>query len=57
MHEASRERNMLDIFATNDHELVSQVLVDDNDRKFRDHKSVIIKINLSREARSDHSNC
>ena len=45
---------MLDIFATNDHELVSQVLVEDNDRKFSDHKSIIIKTNLIREASLEH---
>ena len=38
MHEATRERNILDFFATNDHKLISQVLVEDNDSKFSDHK-------------------
>ena len=56
LHEATRERNILDIFATYDHELISQVLVEDNDRKFSDHKSVIIKTNLIREASLEHSN-
>ena len=55
VHEATRERNILDIFATNDHELVSQILVEDNDRKFSDHKSIIIKTNLIREASLEHS--
>ena len=56
MHEATRERNILEIFTINDHELVSHVLVEDNDRKTTDHKSIIIKTNLIRETRSDHTN-
>ena len=56
VHEATRERNILDIFATNDHELVPQVLVEDNVRMFSDHKSIFIKTNLIREARLYHSN-
>ena len=40
VHETTSERNILDIFATNNHEIVSQVLVEDYDRKFINHKSV-----------------
>jgi len=50
VQDATRERNILDIFATNDHELVSQVLVEDNHRKSRDHKTIIIRTKMVNES-------
>ena len=54
VQDATRERNILDIFATNDHELVSHILVEDNHRKTSDHKTIIIRTNLVNESCLDH---
>ena len=44
VHRPTRGDNILDLFATNDHELVSRVVVEDTDMS--DHRLVIIKTTL-----------
>ena len=44
--EATRQRNILDIFGTNDHDLVSYVRVEDTDNRTSDHRILFVQTNI-----------
>ena len=54
VHDPTRERNILDLVATNDLECVSDINVEDNDSKVSDHRSILIRTNFNCSKGSDN---
>ena len=56
VEEATRVNNMLDIFSTNDHELVSNISIENTEQRISDHRMMNIRTRICVETSNDKSN-